>query len=69
MVKVRIWGSLASATDDRTEVEVEASTLRDLLDGLGAAYPALRPQLARGRETDPGTPTGPRGTPRLCRCG
>lgn len=48
MVKVRIWGSLASATDDRTEVEVEAGTLRELLDGLAEQYPAIRPQLERG---------------------
>ena len=48
MVKVRIWGSLASATDDQTEVEIEAATLRELLDGLAEAYPGLRPQLDRG---------------------
>lgn len=48
MVKVRIWGSLAAATDDRTEVEVEASTLRELLDALAEKYPAIRPQLQRG---------------------
>jgi len=48
MVKVRIWGSLQSATDDRAEVEIEAGTLRELLDGLAGQYPALRPQLERG---------------------
>ena len=48
MVKARIWGSLAAATEDQTEVEVEAKTLRELLDGLTARYPALRPQLDRG---------------------
>ena len=48
MVKVRIWGSLQSATDDRAEVEIEAGTLRELLDGLAREYPALRPQLERG---------------------
>ena len=48
MVKVRIWGSLQSATDDRAEVEIEAGTLRELLDGLAREYPALRPQLDRG---------------------
>lgn len=48
MVKVKIWGSLAAATDDRTEVEIEAGTLRELLDGLASDYPALRPQLDRG---------------------
>ena len=48
MVQVRIWGSLAAATDDRTEVEVEAGTLRELLDGLAEKYPGLRSQLDRG---------------------
>ncbi len=48
MVKVHIWGSLARATDDRTEVEIEAATLRELLDGLAERYPAIRPQLERG---------------------
>jgi len=48
MVKVKIWGSLAAATDDRTEVEIEAGTLRELLDGLASDYPALKPQLDRG---------------------
>ena len=48
MVQVRIWGSLAAMTDDQTEVEIEAATLRELLDGLGEKYPGLRPQLKRG---------------------
>lgn len=48
MVKVKLWGSLASFTDDQREVEVEASTLRELLEGLGDTYPGLKPQLDRG---------------------
>lgn len=48
MVQVRIWGSLAAATDDQTEVEIEAGTLRELLDGLAEKYPGLKPQLDRG---------------------
>lgn len=48
MVKVRVWGSLAAATEDRTEIDVDATTLRELLDALAARYPALRPQLDRG---------------------
>jgi len=48
MVKVKIWGSLATATDDKTDVEIEAATLRELLDGLAERYPAIRPQLDRG---------------------
>ena len=48
MVQVKIWGSLAAATDDQTLVEVEASTLRELLDGLADRYPAIEPHLKRG---------------------
>ncbi len=48
MVQVKIFGSLAAAADDQTEVEIEARTLRELLDGLAARYPAMQPQLERG---------------------
>jgi molybdopterin converting factor small subunit len=48
MVQVRIWGSLAAATEDQTLVTVEAGTLRELLDALATQYPALKPQLERG---------------------
>ena len=48
MVQVRIWGSLAAATEDQTVVDVEADTLRELLDALASQYPALKPQLERG---------------------
>ena len=48
MVAVRIWGSLATFTDDQTEVEVDATNLRELLEGLGEKYPGLQPQLKRG---------------------
>ncbi len=48
MVQVKIWGSLAAATDDQTTVEIKAETLRELLDGLGKKYPAIQPQLDRG---------------------
>lgn len=48
MVMVKVWGSLAAASDGQTEVEVEATNLRELLDGLAANYPGMRPQLDRG---------------------
>ncbi len=48
MVKVGIWGSLRSRVEDQAEVEIEASTLRELLDGLARRYPEIRPQLDRG---------------------
>lgn len=48
MVQVKIWGSLAQFTDDQRYVEIEAKTLRQLLDGLAQKYPGLQPQLDRG---------------------
>ena len=48
MVKVSIWGSLRKATDGAAEVEIEAANLRELLDGLAARYPAMKPQIDRG---------------------
>jgi len=48
MVQVTLWGSLTRFTDGAREVTVEASTLRELLDGLAQAYPGLKPQLDRG---------------------
>ena len=48
MVKVVLWGSLQTATDGQSEVEVEADTLGELLKQLSEYYPALEPQMKRG---------------------
>lgn len=48
MVAVRLWGSLAELAGDGPEVEIAATNLRELLLGLEAKYPALKPQLERG---------------------
>lgn len=48
MVRVKLWGSLRSFADDAESIEVEARDFRQLLDGLRAEYPALRPQIDRG---------------------
>ena len=48
MVAVQLWGSLAEFADGNREVEISATNLRELLDGLEAAYPGLIPQLERG---------------------
>ena len=48
VVKVAIWGSLRAATGGRAEVQVRARNVRELLQRLGEAYPALKPQLERG---------------------
>ena len=48
MVRVKLWGSLANATGGLTEVDVEASTTREMLTRLSEAYPGLKPQIERG---------------------
>jgi len=48
MVAVRLWGSLAEFAGGQHEVEIAATNLRELLDGLATAHPALKPQLERG---------------------
>lgn len=48
MVAVRLWGSLAELAGQGPVVEIEASNLRELLAGLEATFPALKPQLDRG---------------------
>lgn len=48
MVMVTIWGSLRSATDGQTEVEVEAGNFKQVLDQLAVKYPGLEPQIKRG---------------------
>lgn len=48
MVKVAIWGSLRAATNGQSEVDVEASNFKQLLDQLVIDYPALEPQIKRG---------------------
>ena len=48
MVAVRLWGSLAEFADGNRDVEIAATNLRELLDGLAKAHPGLKPQLERG---------------------
>ena len=48
MAKVVVWGSLKPYTGGKAELEIEAATVRELLDRLGETYPGLKPQLARG---------------------
>ena len=48
MVKVRIWGSLRSATNNKEFVVVEAENFKQLLDNLSKKYPKLKPQISRG---------------------
>ena len=39
MVQVKLWGSLRSLAGDREIVEVEAETLKDVIDGIVAEVP------------------------------
>lgn len=48
MVKVVLWGTLRSATGGQAEVEVDASSFKELLDKLAETYPGLKPQIERG---------------------
>jgi molybdopterin converting factor small subunit len=48
MAKVVVWGSLKPHTGGKAELEIEAATVRELLDRLGETYPGLKPQLTRG---------------------
>ncbi len=48
MADVTIWGSLRRYTDGAETVEVAASTSRELLEALVAAYPGLADQVAAG---------------------
>ncbi len=48
MARVVIFGSLRALTAGEAEIEIEASTTRELLDKLVARYPALEETVAAG---------------------
>jgi molybdopterin synthase sulfur carrier subunit len=48
MAKVVLWGSLKKAAGGETELELDVSDVRELLDVLGERYPKLGPQLDAG---------------------
>jgi molybdopterin converting factor small subunit len=48
MVRVVLWGSLKSAAGGRSEIEVTASNVRELLSRLGEMHPELEPVLEQG---------------------
>ena len=45
-VTVRLPRILARHADGRTEIRMEASTIRDLVQKLGAVYPDIAPRLS-----------------------
>lgn len=48
MVKVKLWGTLRQFAEGRSEVEVDATTFKEILDRLTETYPGLGPQIRRG---------------------
>ena len=48
MVKVTLFGSLRAHAEGRAKVEVEARNFKELLDGLVAQFPGMKPQIDRG---------------------
>jgi sulfur-carrier protein len=48
MVHVKLGGPLMSQAGGVTEFEVDAATIRELLDKLAAQHPELKPVIERG---------------------
>jgi len=48
MVRVKLGGPLQSQAGGAKDFEVDAATIRELLERLGLAHPELRPLLDRG---------------------
>ena len=48
MVKVHLWSGLRSLVDGKDEVEIEASTVGDVLQGLIFKYPELEVYIDAG---------------------
>lgn len=48
MVQVLLTGSMRALAGGQEVVELEASTFKEVMDGLRAAHPALAPVIDRG---------------------
>jgi molybdopterin converting factor small subunit len=48
MANVLIWSSLRSHTGGKANLQIEAKTVREMLDKLSDAHPGLKPQIQRG---------------------
>ena len=48
MAEVKLWGALHPATGGRTTVEIEATTIRELLRKLKEQYPETAPFIRSG---------------------
>jgi molybdopterin synthase sulfur carrier subunit len=45
MVKVVLWGGLRDHAQGRSEFELEATTIHQVITRLGKDFPAMKPQL------------------------
>ncbi len=48
MVEVNLWSGLRALADGKDRVEVDASTVGEVLSGLVAAYPGLQDAIDAG---------------------
>lgn len=48
MVQVSLWKSLQEAAGGKTELEVEANNVKQLLDRIAELYPDLKPAIDKG---------------------
>ncbi|MDP4031990.1 MAG: MoaD/ThiS family protein [Pseudorhodobacter sp.] len=48
MVDINLWSGLRRFTNDQTVVSVQARTIREMLDALTKAHPALSPVIKSG---------------------
>ena len=48
MVTVTLFGSIRAHADGLAQVQVQATTFKELLDHLVEQYPAMKPQIDRG---------------------
>lgn len=48
MVDVNLWSGLRRLADDQTVVTVQARTVREMLEALTTAHPALLPVIKAG---------------------
>lgn len=48
MPEVRLFGGLRDAVDGAESVQVEGSTIRELLQNLGREYPSMRERIGQG---------------------
>ena len=48
VAKIHLWGSLRPAADGEKSVEIDASTIRELMNKLEERYPQMTPFLEEG---------------------